>query len=287
VSDVSGCAGNAPELDEWRRRMGKNRPTGVCHICGQDGPLSFEHIPPRQAFNDRRVVSVTFEEAIHLGPDEVPRGEIRQRGMGGYTLCERCNNNTGALYGGQFVDWCYMGMSVLAGARGQPVLTYVLHLYPLPVIKEIVTMFFSVNHDRFRTANPELVRFVMNPDSRGLPAKYRFYTYFNTSPRFRSISTSAMMRLGRSEPILISEFAFPPYGYVMTIDSDSPDPRLWEITHFTQYERYELAEIGLNLPLLPVHTPFPGDYRTKQEIIEQEKISRAMASGETRDLRSF
>jgi len=253
-----------------------NNPQGTCHICGVKGPLSFEHIPPRKAFNERRVISLPFEEAIKLGPDEIPRGKIKQRGVGGYTLCADCNSKTGHWYGSQFVDWCYTGMSVLVDSGGAPKLSYVIHLYPLAVLKEIVTMFFSVNHDRFHTANPDLVRFVLNRDNKGLPNKYRFFIYFNTSPRFRVISTAALMKFGsREEPILMSEFAYPPYGYVMTIDSSPPDPRLFEITHFARYEYYEKAEMALELPLLPVHTPFPGDYRTKEEIRKQIQDSKA------------
>lgn len=250
--------------------MRRERPQGTCHICGADGPLSFEHIPPRKAFNEHRVVSVRFEEAINLGPDEFPRGKIHQRGVGGYTLCATCNNKTGHWYGNQFIDWCYEGMSVLMSSGGHPSLSYVVHLYPLPVLKEIVTMLFSVNHDRFHGVNQELVRFVLNRNRIGLPKKYRFFTYFNTSPQFRAMPITGLMQFERGgQPILISEFSYPPYGYVMTIDSEPPDDRLFEITHFARYEYYELAELALDLPVLPVHTPFPGDYRTKEEINKQ------------------
>jgi hypothetical protein len=36
----------------------------ICHICGTYGKLSFEHVPPRAAFNDRRILHVAFEEII-------------------------------------------------------------------------------------------------------------------------------------------------------------------------------------------------------------------------------
>jgi hypothetical protein len=255
------------------------RPMGTCHICGTHGELSYEHIPPRAAFNDRRVVTVRFEEAIDLGPDEFPQGKIKQRGVGGYTLCEKCNNDTGAWYGNAFVDWCYRGMEILINAKGEPKLAYPMTLRPLPIMKEIVVMLFSVNSDRFHRGNQELVRFVLNPERSGLPSKYRFFTYFNTSPKFRNIGTAAMMSLGRSGPILISEFAFPPYGYVMTVDSEPPDDRLFEITHFAQCGYGEFADFSFELPLLPVHTMFPGDYRTQDEIVKQMEESSALGRG--------
>jgi hypothetical protein len=75
--------------------MARKKIIDVCHICGVNGKLSFEHVPPRAAFNNRRVVKVGFDDAAHLGPDQVPRGQIQQRGAGAYTLCESCNNWTG------------------------------------------------------------------------------------------------------------------------------------------------------------------------------------------------
>ena len=62
---------------------------GMCKICGKFGPLSFEHVPPRAAFNDRRVIVLNFEEAISLGPyNEVKRGTIQQRILARHGGCE-------------------------------------------------------------------------------------------------------------------------------------------------------------------------------------------------------
>jgi hypothetical protein len=67
---------------------------GVCHLCGINGKLSFEHVPPEAAFNDQRVL----ESDVHrlIGGDlikelEKPTGKYNQRGAGKFTLCDRCN----------------------------------------------------------------------------------------------------------------------------------------------------------------------------------------------------
>jgi hypothetical protein len=69
--------------------------------------------------------------------------------MGYYTLCDKCNNDTGAWYGTQFVNWCYQGMDVLIRSNGKPTLIYLNYVFPLQVLKQIVTMFFSVYPDDF------------------------------------------------------------------------------------------------------------------------------------------
>ena len=63
---------------------------GICHICCNYKKLSYEHIPPRKAFNDIRVKY---------------KGKTLQRGLGGYTLCEDCNNKMGAYYLNEFVTF--------------------------------------------------------------------------------------------------------------------------------------------------------------------------------------
>ncbi len=78
------------------------RPKGECRICGSVDTLSFEHTPPKSAFNNRRVIVAKFEDIIKLGPDETIRGKIEQKGISAYSLCEKCNNNTGAWYGNRF-----------------------------------------------------------------------------------------------------------------------------------------------------------------------------------------
>ena len=68
---------------------------GICHICGKYGKLSFEHVPPEAAFNDHRVLRVSFEQELaSKRPDEF-RGQHQQRGAGAFTLCEQCTTIQG------------------------------------------------------------------------------------------------------------------------------------------------------------------------------------------------
>jgi len=46
------------------RSMSRRSVEGTCHISGVHGKLSFEHVPPKKAFNNKRVVKVGFDEAM-------------------------------------------------------------------------------------------------------------------------------------------------------------------------------------------------------------------------------
>ena len=85
--------------------MPKQEHCGVCHICGKYGKLSYEHIPPQSAFNNVKRKVSTLEESLKDETENRAPWDIEglkyqqfQKGIGFYTLCESCNNNTGSWY---------------------------------------------------------------------------------------------------------------------------------------------------------------------------------------------
>ena len=241
-----------------------NRPVaGICRLCGAEGALSFEHSPPRSAFNNRPVIAIPFTEAIHLGPDARPKGKVQQRGAGRHSFCGRCNNLTGHWYGSSFVEWCYSSLPSLFRSRGRVTNA---PIFPLRVIKQIVTMFFSHEGERFHACNPELVHFVLNRDEKHLPKRYRVFLYANWEGRLRATGLLARASIGPGRSIFFSEITYPPFGYVITFDSPPPDYRLCDVSHFSAFSYTDQIIMTLPLSLLATHLAIPGDYRTKSEI---------------------
>lgn len=258
--------------------MSKKTRIGKCHLCGNIGKLSFEHVPPESAFNDKPVIIQPFEGG---------KGRIQQRGMGDYTLCIPCNNNTGSWYGSDFVDFCHRGMDILERSDGNPTLIYMYRLYPLRVIKQIITMMFSANSDIFSNVHPELVSFVLNKKRKYLSSKYRFWIYYNIKgePRFAGVTGRINLKTNSTE--IFSEITFPPFGYVMTLTNrekrnDPIDPRLIEITDFANYGYYEFDNREIKAIHLPTYLEFPGDYRSPDEIwkqrFETERKAKALTN---------
>ncbi len=246
--------------------MGKRTKNGRCHICGNVGELSFEHVPPEKAFNNK---------PIKMGRIIDIKLKIQQRGMGAYTLCEPCNNNTGSWYGTEFASFCHKGMSILKRSNGNPTLIYLFPLYPLRVIKQIITMMFSANSSTFADGHSELVNFVLNKESKGLNSNYRFWIYYFVKGGIpRMFGTSVMGQISSQSIHLFSEITYPPYGYVMTLpnlhgENEPPDKRLIEITDFVNYGYYEFDNLEIKAVPLPTYLQFPADYRSSDEIWKQ------------------
>jgi len=250
---------------------------GICHICGYRKKLSFEHVPPRSAFNDRSVVFHKIEEIMTKLPDEFGRGKILQKGSGSYTLCEKCNNDTGAWYGNAFASFAHQGMEILRLTEKTPTLFYNFFIYPLRTLKQIMCLFFSTNGPDFQSKHPELVKFVLNKEERYLESDVKIYLFYNLSKVVRKTGIVGVMSL-EGDDKLFSEITFPPYGYVMNFNKKPPDERLLDITSFKDYEYNSWTSLHLKIPVFSIYTQFPGDYRCEEEVKKIIAENRAKAS---------
>ncbi|MDQ3487081.1 MAG: hypothetical protein M3468_05020 [Acidobacteriota bacterium] len=133
--------------------------------------------------------------ALRADLDNLPRGIQQQRGSGEYTLCEPCNNETGAWYAPAFAAFTWQAAEILHATRGRASLHYPFHFAPLRVLKQIVCMFMSINGPAFAQGHQELVRFVKNRRAVGLPPQYRFFIYYNAGPRSRAAGVSGLLNL--------------------------------------------------------------------------------------------
>ncbi len=70
---------------------------------------------------------------------------------------------------------------------------------------------------------------------------------------------------------LMTEISYPPFGYLMTIDSEPPDPEVVDITFFSECAYNQLRTISMDYPVYPTHTFFPADYRNIEKIIKDRR----------------
>jgi hypothetical protein len=195
---------------------------GVCCICGAMTTLSFEHVPPRAAFNDHRVFEADIERLLggNWTPGERPtEGAWKQRGAGRYSLCRKCNSDTGAWYGESYIQVAKQAMLLLYKSKGNLSLAYPYGMFPLRFLKQVVAMFLSACGPFLQKDNPDLVRFVLNRDIRQLPPKFQFFAYLHhpESTAIRQSGLTGVMK-GPSKQHLFSEIAFPPFGLIMSVD---------------------------------------------------------------------
>jgi len=210
--------------------------------------------------------------------EPITRGKWVQRGSGQHSLCAKCNNDTGAWYGTAYVDFARQAMILLDRSNGNLSLAYPYHIFPLKVLKQIIVMFFSACGPEFRKAHPDLVKFVLDRERRIVPDEIHIWLYLRDpveSTSTRQAGVTGRLMLGGNTDVF-SEIAFPPFGLIMTFKDQSVQRELCDITHFGYASYRTWDTYFLKLPVFPVVSWFPGDFRTVDELKktaeENEKI---------------
>jgi hypothetical protein len=256
--------------------------TGECCICGYVGKLTFEHVPPRAAFNDRRVFQAKIDDLLGgkwLPGEDLKSGKYVQRGAGRHSRCAKCNNETGAWYGTAYVDFARQAMILLHRSNGKMSLAYPYGIFPLRVLKQIIVMFFSACGPSLRKAHPDLVGFVLHRSQRYFPRNVQIWAYLHDpveSTSTRQSGVTGMMR--PSGEYVFSEIAFPPFGLVMSFNAKPVSQKLCNLTHFHMSGINAWDVEYLKLPVLPVVSFFPGDFRTVSEIRKSVADSQKLGS---------
>jgi hypothetical protein len=203
------------------------------------------------------------------------RGGFKQpRGHGGETLCRACNSHTGARYGDDYKQWAEQGALALSGidpARTEP-LFVPFRGRPLRFLKQVVSMFASVNGDDFHQRHRELARFVLEPEEQGLPSGYGVEMRLVRGDLSRSIGFAADINLETRRSVVFSEVAHPPFAFQLVVDARDPY-RVCSIDSFANYGADERAEVGVWTCAGHVVSKFPGDYRSRAAIEDDARAN--------------
>src|SRR5438552_1803742 len=109
---------------------------GVCLLCGSLGKLTLEHLPPRSSGNDKWTYVHTVAWLM-LGSKHNKNPPVMEcrRGMGTYSLCERCNGWTGRWYNDAFMEWTFQAQQYAAKVDGENSVYLTFRIQPLNVLK--------------------------------------------------------------------------------------------------------------------------------------------------------
>ncbi|HEY9259399.1 hypothetical protein [Chitinophaga sp.] len=196
------------------------------------------------------------------------KGKIEQGGIGYYSLCGRCNSFLGRNY---VTDYQKYSNTFIEFAKKNEfnLFEFTMHNFnALKVLKQIVSMFFSINDDTFSENNREVAEFVLDSESNKLSERIRVFNYLNTEGQFRNLPVMALGNLSSKGVVIATELAFPPLGHVLTIDFDGQLPFHQEITSFKDYKFDETISFDFRVCRLPTYLPFLLDYRDKETIKE-------------------
>ncbi len=253
---------------------------GKCRVCGRIRELSREHVPPQAAFNKglRRLYvgeQVLRNNSLPWKLDEL-KPTTYQNGIKFPTLCVQCNGDTANWYVKQFAYFITeaRNSAIIAAEKkllspGASVPLCFREIHPLEVLKEVVTMFASVNHPDFFDRNSRLRDFVLNPLLMGLPAEsYRIGAYIAEGKISKYNGVQSIFHLSTGSARTVSELTAPPLGFVLELNPDySTHFPYWDITFFaSSFHPGQAANISINVPVIENNTPFPLDHRSRLDV---------------------
>ena len=251
----------------------KNSKIGICHICGENKQLTFEHIPPRSALNENSVNFYNSLEQIQSGNHPWSFDGLRykqsQKGAGGYTLCEQCNNNMGTWYVNDFVDFIiksYDSIKEYEIKENNIIYINTIGIYPLRIFKSILAMFCSINGENF-SDNKGIRRLLLNKFEKGIDGNYGISLYAFTGSIMRRTGITAIA-YNNGNIRVVSELSWIPFGFIYDVNKENNKDNFC-ITEFAKYGYDEKADITLKLAVREVNTAFATDFRNKNEIILQ------------------
>ena len=210
-------------------------------------PLSFEHVPPRAAFNDQRVFETNIQKMLAGewdGKPQPPQGK-----------------------------WVQAGAGTRSG--GTASLAYPYRIFPLRVLKQVMAMFCSACGPSLQERFPDIPRFVLHRERRYMPHDLRVFAYLidpSKSVGNRQAPMSGVLINGKQH--VFAEIAFAPLGFVLTGDVDPINFSLLDITPFGHSAFHHRETAFLKLPVVQISTWLPGDFRSK------EQVARDVASNE-------
>jgi hypothetical protein len=226
-------------------------------------PLSFEHVPPRAAYNSLpRFRPDSKQWLAHMyqgGPQPAVLEE--PRGAGAYTLCEPCNKRC-ARYALEFIEWAVFWQKTLDTVSGYRPIAGTSLVRRSRVMKQIVAMILSASPPKTgRNDDGWLRRYAWNAELTGLPPEIHAHVALTRDQDARQAAGGANLNTETGVASVYSEIAFAPFILVMTfMGSPPPDGRLVDISHFAAAGYKERQHTQLALPVLRLHGHYPGTY---------------------------
>ena len=258
--------------------MPTKRHVGLCRICGIEEDMTFEHVPPAAAGNDRRArAASSWAAATSSTPLKFPaNGWVSvQRGVGGYVFCGPCNHALGRRVVPAYARLAETMTDALirhAQQAGHLPGTIDLSLpdWPLDIVARAgLAAVMAVNaHDRLLRRHPQLTDLVLHGTGT-LPAGLRLGLTLVVGPRARiSAPVCSASPAGCS---VFAEAAMQPFAWTLSfaVPPLSSLQRSADVSHWLRDKRAaQGAPRSIAVPVGFLDSPLPGDYRPASDIEE-------------------
>lgn len=285
-----------PELLGAHPGLPTGRDTGSCRLCGQIGELTYEHFPPRSAHNDGRQRAYGFWAAHEAGETEI--GAVpssgwtsMQRGIGAAVLCGPCNNaRTGrrlvpvySRFARKALELIAANTSVVDGRPHVPV-GFRIDIEESAlgaVVRQALVMMIAISGGVALTRTwPRLFDLVTSDTAGELPTELALGLRLVVGGRSRA--AGPMIQVSGDGYRVFYELSVTPFSWNLSVGAPGVHPVIdgADVSGWFNWAPTERVAATLELPVGIVVTPYPGDFRTADEVhAESEQLRREGQAG--------
>jgi hypothetical protein len=273
---------------------------GRCRICQKFGRLTKEHVPPKSAFNDRSYLEYYVNKANEAERVKWETRDVDSNGIYLFTLCEKCNNHTGRLYGTDYGKFVQAFTSVATPEHaGSIVEANVKCFFPQRVIKQAISMILSTSeatsfsgYERFAspflatdvvipsafTVHPadvlrlkgvydELRRFVLDKEAVGLPIGVHLgaYAVANEGAALRT-GIGIQARLSSNTVHWVVVVGLWPIHWVLLLQGDPLGEEVADFTEWASLGFKAKKNQAVQIPCQWSAGKYPLDFRSPEQI---------------------
>lgn len=249
---------------------------GYCLICGDYGPLSFDHVPPQGAITLTRVEQHHVDELIGAGKSQV-KGVESPNGNKFRTICSSCNSLLGGENDDEIANVCMALTSKVKehfeGALNPYNLVRV-EVNPLRFTRAMIGHILSATTVNECKAEPNpsvyvqaLQKFVLG-DNSALNDTHDFYYWFYPYPKHISAKFAGFMNDGKIATL--SLLSFFPLAFMITKKDEAIYPsHANKLTLQDRYMYFDLSSMALTYAEFPFHVTkgFQGVFFSDSQVI--------------------
>lgn len=252
---------------------------GRCRLCGVQGKLTKEHLPPASANNKGTVTAYDFDAWLTSdGELERVQGNSQQGGLFAHTLCASCNNKTGSWYAEEYRRWAERTMQIFAqmssplkeidkrqDVSGVEVLFQSVD--PGAFVRQCLTIMCSMSGPwDLAGRHPDVQRIILEKEAAPLPEPLSLGLGFLAGPLGRTTGPTLHLELESQKWQWMIELAYPPILINMVLAGSPLDYPLLDLGQYTGSIPGDRTDLEFTAPIVFTHTPYPGDYRATGEM---------------------
>jgi len=259
--------------------MSKSNDIGVCKICGKSAKLTNEHVPPKAAFNNKKVEMLKGDSLIDIITGKRLPWEsdglfkhISQNGQKEKTLCSSCNSFTGKYYASWYVDFCNAINNFIVSSEissNQKIKLALSNIKPLNILKQIISMFAS--NSSITNYDSDIRKFIIDKENNCFPV-HKYRVYFNIFREGIPKNTGVASVFTTKGTYQIMQIAAYPLEVTLLLNyQDNKDHDLailgTDITEWCNYSLGETTEVVIDANIVSSFSPMPLEYRSYHEML--------------------